>query len=66
MIWVVMYWPVQSWIVSLIGSFDSTAVAASGPARAVDASAAAASLFMVVLIVVLLARFGCGSGGWNA
>ena len=50
MMWVVMYWPVQSWMVSLIGSFDSTAAAAPAPASPVATSAAATSFLTDVFI----------------
>ena len=52
MMWVVMYWPVQSWMVSLIGSFDSTATAATEPASPAAASIAAVSFLTDIFIFV--------------
>ena len=52
MMLVVMYWPVQSWMVSLIGSFDSTAAAVPNPAGPVAISIAAVRFLKDVFIGV--------------
>ena len=51
MMWVVMYCPVQSWMVSLMGSSDSTAVVARGQASAT--STAIANFFASTFIFFL-------------
>ena len=50
MMWVVMYWPVQSWMVSLIGSFDSTVAAAAALASIATASIATVRFLTDVFI----------------